>query len=83
MLIDNLEKLDVLQSDLDEYWKIIEVKLKSLIEFYIYDDVYDCEFDRDFGNVCFFIKRMLKYFVILKFNLFLFCDFSIFDVMYD
>lgn len=83
MPIDNLEKLDAPQSDLDEYWKTIEAKLKSLIEPHTYDDVYDREFDRDSGNVRLFIKRMPKHFATLKFNLFLPCDSSISDATYD
>lgn len=83
MPVDNLEELDAPHSDLDEYWKTIEAKLKSLIEPHAYDDVYDREFDRGSGNVRLFIKKMPRHLATLKFNLFLPCDSSIPDATYD
>lgn len=82
MPIVNLEELDAPQSDLDPFWKTVEARLKTLIEPWSYDDVYDREFDSNSGSIRLFIKTMPMHFATLKFNLFLPCDSSISDATY-
>jgi len=82
MPIVNLEELDAPQSDLDPFWQTVEARLKTLIEPWSYDDVYDREFDSNSGNIRLFIKKMQKHFATLKFNLFLPCDSSVSDATY-
>jgi len=57
MPIVNLEELDAPQSDLDPFWQTVEARLKTLIEPWSYDDVYDREFDSNSGNIRLFIKK--------------------------